>query len=629
MILHFLIFSVILIIMSPPPSSAEANCTRVCIGGGRQTAVQFPFGFSSGCEIRLNCSSEDGNVKLGIYDIQNLTRDHIQINLPAECDRPFEEIRSFVGSNFALTSRNGLLLEDCHSTLNYCIVSTSLVENHFNLQQCDAWINRSMNCYTEENTDGEDFVNLTRLENAGCKVLFSALTVDNNGTSIETSPVSVGFQSLQLGWWKRGDCRCHRNAGCQNVNVGDTRMGYRCHCNEGYDGDGFSEGSGCHRTRGKRMAIVMVVSSVVAFIVLGIFAFYAKKHRSKSKRRQGSDDTKLLRILNSRSLNFKYSVIKKATSCFDEANKLGQGGFGTVHKRLFSNHQHRPGDFYNEVNIISSVEHKNLVKLLGFSCLGPESILIYEYLPNRSLDHFIFDAVRGKELNWRKRLNIILGTAEGLVHLHENSKTRIIHRDIKAANILLDSRLCAKIADFGLARSFQQDKNHISTGIAGTLGYMAPEYLAHGQLTEKVDVYSYGVLLLEVVTGMPNRGIQTEEHTHNLVSIVWKHFKEGTVEEVFDTNMMLRDDNVKKEVKKVVQIGLLCTQEVPSLRPTMSMALQMLSNNIHPFLYLQILHFYPKATNNRMSLIKHSDLGQPIQTRFLRFPSFLLVQGPK
>ncbi|KAJ9549555.1 hypothetical protein OSB04_022098 [Centaurea solstitialis] len=359
-------------------------------------------------------------------------------------------------------------------------------------------------------------------------------------------------------------------------------------------------------SRRKIIAIVMGVSSVVAFVAVGIIVFYTKKHKSKSKRSQGSDDSKLLESLNSRSLNFKYSMIEKATSSFNEANKLGQGGFGTVYKgvlpngreiaakRLFSNHQHRPGDFYNEVNIISSVEHKNLVKLLGFSCMGPESILIYEYLPNRSLDHFIFDAFRGKELNWSKRFDIIVGTAEGLAYLHENSKTRIIHRDIKAANILLDSKLRAKIADFGLARSFQQDKNHISTGIAGTLGYMAPEYIGHGQLTEKADVYSYGVLLLEVVTGMPNRGTQTEEYTHNLVTLVWKHFKEGTVEEVFDPNMMLRDDNVKKEVEKVVQIGLLCTQEVPSLRPTMSMAIQMLSKNIHPLPLPETLHFYPK-----------------------------------
>ncbi|XP_076955556.1 cysteine-rich receptor-like protein kinase 2 [Bidens hawaiensis] len=285
-------------------------------------------------------------------------------------------------------------------------------------------------------------------------------------------------------------------------------------------------------------------------MVASIMVYYAWKHGNKSKTRQdstisylvkkhsellnviGSNDTKLLKILNASSLNFKYSTIKKATSSFDEANKLGQGGFGAVYKgvlpngreiavkRLFFNHRHRAGDFYNEVNIISSVEHKNLVKLVGFSCLGPESALIYEYLPNRSLEHLIFDPIKGKDLNWPKRFDIITGIAEGLVYLHENSKTRIIHRDIKAANILLDSRLRAKIAVFGLARSFQQDKNHISTGIAGTLGYMAPEYVGHGQLTEKVDVYSFGVLILEVVTGMPNRGPQTSEYTHSLVSLV-------------------------------------------------------------------------------------------------------------
>ncbi|PWA98030.1 cysteine-rich receptor-like protein kinase 2 [Artemisia annua] len=351
------------------------------------------------------------------------------------------------------------------------------------------------------------------------------------------------------------------------------------------------------RSKGKTLTIVIAVSSVVVFIVASIIALFAWKRRIKSKRKQASDDTKLLDIVTSSSLNFKYSMIEKATSSFGEANKLGQGGFGTVYKgvlpngreiaakRLFVNHQHRAGDFYHEVNIISSVDHKNLVKLVGFSCLGPESVLIYEYLPNKSLDHFIFDAVKGKELNWEKRFNIIIGTAEGLAYLHENSKTRIIHRDIKAANILLDSRLCAKIADFGLARSYQEDKNHISTGIAGTLGYMAPEYIAHGQLTEKVDVYSFGVLILEVVTGKPNRAIHTSENIHNLVSLVWEHFNQGSEEELFDPNLMLQnhtDNDVKKEIQSVVHIGLLCTQEVPSLRPTMSMALQMLSKNIKP-----------------------------------------------
>ncbi|KAL2510260.1 Cysteine-rich receptor-like protein kinase 2 [Forsythia ovata] len=346
-------------------------------------------------------------------------------------------------------------------------------------------------------------------------------------------------------------------------------------------------------SRGKVIGIVVaVVSAVVVLIVGAVIGFYIWKHRTIQKKRKGfSDAEKLVRTLHDSSLNFKYSTLEKATGSFDEANKLGQGGFGTVYKgvlqdgreiavkRLFFNNKHRAGDFYNEVNIISSVEHKNLVRLLGCSCSGPESLLVYEFLPNKSLDLFIFDPSKGKALNWEKRFEIIIGTAEGLVYLHENTNTRIIHRDIKASNILLDSRLRAKIADFGLARSFQEDKSHISTAIAGTLGYMAPEYLAHGQLTEKADVYSFGVLLLEIVTGRQNNRSKAAEYSDSLVSIVWKHFQQLTVDELFDPNLMLHNYSnidVKKEILRVVHVGLLCTQEIPSLRPSMSKAIEML-----------------------------------------------------
>ncbi|KAI3779439.1 hypothetical protein L2E82_09158 [Cichorium intybus] len=348
--------------------------------------------------------------------------------------------------------------------------------------------------------------------------------------------------------------------------------------------------------RGKVIAIVVsIVSSVAVLTVVLMIFVYIWKHRYIQKKRKGSYDAKkLAKMLNDSSLNFKYSTVEKATANWDECNKLGQGGFGTVYKgvlsdgreiavkRLFFNNKFRAADFYNEVNMISSVEHKNLVRLLGCSCSGPESILVYEYLPNMSLDRFIFDETKGKTLNWVKRFDIIIGTAEGLVYLHENTKNRIIHRDIKAANILLDLRLRAKIADFGLARSFQDDQSHISTAIAGTLGYMAPEYLAHGQLTEKADVYSFGVLLLEIVTGLENNRSKTEEYTDSLVSIAWKHFQENTVEEIFDPNLMMHlypNSNYQKEAKKVVQVGLLCTQEAPSLRPYMSAVLRMLAKD--------------------------------------------------
>ncbi|CAN0893134.1 Cysteine-rich receptor-like protein kinase 2 [Linum grandiflorum] len=254
------------------------------------------------------------------------------------------------------------------------------------------------------------------------------------------------------------------------------------------------------------------------------------------------------------SLNFKYSTLEKATRSFDEANKLGQGGFGSVYKgvladgreiavkRLFFNNKHRVADFFNEVNMISTVEHKNLVRLLGCSCSGPESLLVYEFLHNRSLDFYIFDANKGKAMTWDKRYEVIVGTAEGLVYLHENSKIRIIHRDIKASNILLDSRLRAKIADFGLA--------------------------------------SFGVLLLEIVTGRQNNRSKSSEYTDSLVTSMWRQFQDGSVEELFDPNLILHNhhnSNVKDDVLRVVHVALLCTQESPSIRPSMSNVLQMLT----------------------------------------------------
>ncbi|RWR85196.1 cysteine-rich receptor-like protein kinase 2 [Cinnamomum micranthum f. kanehirae] len=306
-----------------------------------------------------------------------------------------------------------------------------------------------------------------------------------------------------------------------------------------------------------------------------------------------NDAVNMVSMLSESSLNFKYSTLEKATGSFDIANKLGQGGFGTVYKgvladgrevavkRLFFNNRHRAADFYNEVNIISSVEHKNLVRLLGCSCSGPESLLVYEFLPNQSLDRFIFDPIRGKALNWEKRFEIIIGTVEGLVYLHEISQIRIIHRDIKASNILLDMKLRAKIADFGLARSFQEDKSHISTAIAGTLGYMAPEYLAHGQLTEKADVYSFGVLLIEIVTGRQNNRSKICDYSDSLVIIAWKYFQRGAIGDLIDPNLMLQNsedkENIESAILRVVHVGLLCVQESPLLRPAMSSVLRMLS----------------------------------------------------
>ncbi|KAH9317732.1 hypothetical protein KI387_019501, partial [Taxus chinensis] len=206
-----------------------------------------------------------------------------------------------------------------------------------------------------------------------------------------------------------------------------------------------------------------------------------------------------------------------------------EGGFGAVYKgttrdrkeiavkKLSARSTQGKKEFMNEVQLVAGVQHRNLVKLLGCCVEGDERLLVYEYLPNRSLDTFLFDLEKRRELDWQTCYNIIIGISRGLLYLHQDSHMRIIHRDIKANNILLDDKLNAKIADFGLARLFLDDETHIQTRVAGTYGYMAPEYAMRGQLSIKADVYSFGVLLLEIIAGRKNTDYNFPQEMQNLL----------------------------------------------------------------------------------------------------------------
>lgn len=288
------------------------------------------------------------------------------------------------------------------------------------------------------------------------------------------------------------------------------------------------------------------------------------------------------------NLYYRYDQLKKATNNFGLSNKIGQGSYGTVYKavlsggkevavkRLFLNTKQWVDQFLNEVHLINRVRHKNLVKLLGCSVDGPESLLVYEYYCNRSLDLLIFDATPDKYLDWQQRFDIIQGVAEGLCYLHEESETRIIHRDIKATNILMDEKFRPKITDFGLARSFSEGQTHLSTGIAGTRGYMAPEYVVHGHLTVKADVYSFGILTLEIVTGKRCNGPPGSHPGQFLLAEIWHHYKSKTLDKIID---VLLSEGVKDEMLHVVQAGLLCTQADPRQRPTMSRVVEFLRSS--------------------------------------------------
>ncbi|XP_043808132.1 G-type lectin S-receptor-like serine/threonine-protein kinase RKS1 isoform X2 [Manihot esculenta] len=279
---------------------------------------------------------------------------------------------------------------------------------------------------------------------------------------------------------------------------------------------------------------------------------------------------------------FDLSTIVVATNSFSPTNKLGQGGFGSVYreiavKQLSKNSVQGIEEFKNEAMLIAKLQHRNLVKLLGCCIQGGEKILIYEYLPNKSLDSFLFDETKRSSLDWSKRFDIIIGIARGILYLHQDSRLRIIHRDLKCSNILLDSEMNPKISDFGTARIFRADQIQEKTNrVVGTYGYMSPEYAVFGQFSVKSDVFSFGVVLLEIVSGKKSNGCNQENPSICLIGQVWELWREDNVLEIVDS--ILEESYPPDEVLRCIQIALLCVQENAVDRPTMLEVVLMLSS---------------------------------------------------
>ncbi|KAJ9168974.1 hypothetical protein P3X46_020446 [Hevea brasiliensis] len=282
------------------------------------------------------------------------------------------------------------------------------------------------------------------------------------------------------------------------------------------------------------------------------------------------------------------NTILVATNNLSSANKIGQGGFGSVYKgrlangqdiavkRLSKNSGQGKEEFKNEVMLIAQLQHRNLVKLLGCCIQGEERILIYEYLPNGSLDLFIFDETRKSCLSWNKRFSIILGIARGILYLHEDSRLRVIHRDLKSSNILLDAEMNPKISDFGLAKVLKDDQIQNKTSrVVGTYGYMSPEYAVFGRFSIKSDVFSFGVVLLEIVSGKKNNGF-IHDLSLSLIGHVWELWREDRALEIIDSS--LKDSYNPDEALRCIQVGLLCVQEAAFDRPTMLQVVLMLSS---------------------------------------------------
>ncbi|KVH96209.1 Concanavalin A-like lectin/glucanase, subgroup [Cynara cardunculus var. scolymus] len=334
---------------------------------------------------------------------------------------------------------------------------------------------------------------------------------------------------------------------------------------------------------------------------------------------------------------FSFQTLVSATRNFHPDNKLGQGGFGPVFKnskfcydfmilsykigtfswdfdgdrplfievnlgklengeeiavkQLSRTSNQGKKEFVNEARLLARVQHRNVVSLLGY-CVSPEKLLVYEYVPNESLDKLLFKRLMvrliGDEcdfvdiesenrnvLDWKRRYDIITGVARGLLYLHEDAHDCIIHRDIKASNILLDEKWVPKIADFGMAKLYPEDQTHINTRVAGTNGYMAPEYVMHGKLSIKADVYSFGVVVLELISGQKNYTFNLDPECQNLLDWAYKMYKKGKGLEILESILASSAD--PDQVATCIKLGLLCTQFDHHLRPTMSRAALMLT----------------------------------------------------
>ncbi|XP_037408891.1 putative receptor-like protein kinase At4g00960 [Triticum dicoccoides] len=353
----------------------------------------------------------------------------------------------------------------------------------------------------------------------------------------------------------------------------------------------------------KRRSMVWVIAVVAVPLSAAAFLFFNCYSRRLKRRRKGMLPNDLVERLNlgreglvwqgknSEFSLFHFEQLLEATSYFSEENKLGQGGFGAVYKgqlpdgleialkRLASHSGQGFAEFKNEVQLIAKLQHTNLVRFLGCCSQEEEKILVYEYLPNKSLDIFIFDEYKRALLDWTKLLEIIEGVAHGLLYLHKHSRLLVIHRDLKPSNILLDSEMNPKISDFGLAKIFSKNDTEGDTTrrVVGTYGYMAPEYASKGVFSIKSDVFSFGVVIFEILSGKQNSGNQQCGGFVNLLGYAWQLWEQGKWIDLLNASLV--PDTHLAKLMRCINIALLCVQENAVDRPTMGDIVSMLRSD--------------------------------------------------
>ncbi|KAI8549763.1 hypothetical protein RHMOL_Rhmol06G0050700 [Rhododendron molle] len=577
------------------------NCDGSC-GLGQLKPVPFPFGFSSGCPIQLNCTP-NGTISVDRFAVQSLTPDFILINLPAKCGRPIETLRRLFSRHYAPTSRNGILLENCSKPITTCKIPDTAVQTHFELLECgpkgnSSSSNNNVSCYSEENKRTE-FIDYWRLMRSRCESLFSAISaVETLGGSGLPAVTSLEVEVVQLGWWLEGGCECSENANCTRVfSPVDRRRGYRCRCGDGFVGDGYRAGLGCRKASltcnpAKYMSGQCSGATRVGALVGGIVAgaclmisvaltccFIRRrsslKHTKKTNRR-------LCEAIGMTIPIYPYKAMEKATDFFSDKQRLGTGAYGTVYagklnkdlwvaiKRIKHRDTESIEQVMNEIRLLSSVSHPNLVRLLGCCVEKGEQILIYEFMPNGTLSQHIHRQTK-EGLTWPVRLTIAIETAQAIAFLHSSISPPIYHRDVKSSNILLDYNFKSKVADFGLSRLGLTETSHISTAPQGTPGYLDPQYHQNFQLSDKSDVYSFGVVLVEIITALKVVDFSRPQNEVNLASLAMDRIVKGRLHEIIDPLIKAEMDSwTLSSVHQVSELAFRCLSYDRDMRPSMN-----------------------------------------------------------
>ncbi|CAI9777800.1 unnamed protein product [Fraxinus pennsylvanica] len=532
---------------------ASTGCNQSC--GGKK--VLFPFGFSTGCQIRLNCGL-NGTMFINEFPILSIDSDTILMNLPAKCNRSINALFSLFTSNYAPTSSNAILLRNCRAPRTACYIPRTQVQTNFELPDCNPK-NENISCYSETNIQSMfiDFHNLTK---STCQILFSAISME----SLANTSVSLDVQMVRMGWWLQGECHCSNNAKCTNFSSPvERKPAYRCECNEGFTGDGYKAGLGCRKDSetcnpakylsgkcGGTTRVGALVGGVAAgaslMVSLGLICCFIRRRSklriSSRKRRQLCEETGISIPV------YPYKEMEKATDFFCEDRRLGNGAYGTVYSGKLQS---------DEWVAIKRIKHRD-----------PDSI--EQVINEIKLLSSHLQREKGNGLPWPVRLTIAAETAQAISYLHNAMHPPIYHRDIKSSNILLDYNYKSKVADFGLSRLGLVESSHISTAPQGTPGYLDPQYHQHFHLSDKSDVYSLGVVLIEIITALRVVDFSRPQNEVNLAALAVDCIGKGHLEEIIDPLLKQNADAwTLSSIHKVAELAFRCLAFHRDMRPSM------------------------------------------------------------